>query len=200
MHVRHRVRRAAVLAGTLLAVSAGVVSATTVAASASVDPPGSTTISHHCVGIGNDGTTRGVVCADLMAVPDGNQTHYFGQNEVYCQNLSSRGFVRCSGIHETPGIGADYRVSVNGLIEDDASTFGGGQQICGTVFHHSACAVRETVHVASEADSYEAPSLNPNVVGCSFWGESVRTSVRLPGSGQTVSINVLATARFNRSC
>ena len=197
--VSHRLRRVVALAGTLLAILAGVLSSTTVAANASVDPPSSTQIFHQCTGIGDDGTNRAVVCADLWSFPNGPFTQYFGQNEVYCQNLSSRGYVQCAGIHETPAIGADYRAPVDGLLTDDEFTFGGGEQICGTVFGHSACAARETVHVALEDDTFVAPSGDVNVIECEFWGESVRTSVLLPGSGKTVSINVLATPHLTRS-
>ncbi|MBO0808656.1 MAG: hypothetical protein J2P32_10195 [Actinobacteria bacterium] len=189
--------RAAALAGALLAASAGVLSASTLAADASVGPPNSTLLSHHCVGLGNDGTTRGVACADLLSVPDGSHTEYFGRNEVYCQNLRTRAYARCAGITETPAIGGDYFSFVNGIRNDDNFTFSGGQQECGAILHHSACAVGETVHVAVENGSFLAPSGDPNVVSCSFHGESVRTSVRLPGSLKSVGIHVLASASHN---
>jgi hypothetical protein len=87
-----------------------------------------------------------VVCADLWSAPASGFFHalYFATNDVYCQNLSSRAFVTCAGITETPAISGE----------------------------------RFT---------------------CAFWGESVRTSVRLP-SGTTVSTTVLATPHHSFSC
>jgi hypothetical protein len=139
MHIVHRARGAAALAGAVLATSAGILSTTAPTADASLAPPGSTRVIHTCTGIGNDGTTRGVVCADLMSIPNGRGTTYFGQNEVYCQNLRTRGFVRCAGIHETPAIGAFISQPVGNGFTTDNFTYGGGQQICGRRFGHSPC-------------------------------------------------------------
>jgi hypothetical protein len=200
MQIGTRIRHAAVLACALVAMSAGLLVAATSAASASVDPPDSTNIFHTCTGIGNDGTNRGVVCADLWSEPDGDGTQYFGQNEVYCQNLKSRGYVTCSGIHETPAIGREFCTDELGSLcppPSNETTFGGGQQICGTVFGHSACAARETVHVANPFTFEFFARPGPDT--CSFHGESVRTSIRLP-SGKNVSIEVLATPEHVVSC
>lgn len=201
IHTVHAPRRAAAIICSVLAASAAMLLvAGTSTADARVDPPGSTQIFHTCTGIGNDGTNRGVVCADLMSVPDGDGTAYFGQNDVYCQNLRTRGFVRCGGIHETPAIGRFFCSPELGSLCDTSSnqrTFGGGQQICGRVFGHSACAVRETVHIAvpSPFEFFARPGSDR----CTFWGESVRTSIRLP-SGRSFSINTLATPKHTVSC
>jgi hypothetical protein len=95
--VSRRLRCAAVLASALLAALVGLLSATAPAASASVDPPTSTRYFHTCIGIGDDGTSRAVVCADLWSFPFHTGTEFFGQNEVYCQNLVSRDYVQCHG-------------------------------------------------------------------------------------------------------
>jgi hypothetical protein len=83
-----------------------------------------------------------------------------------------------------------------GLLKNEA-TLGGGEQICGAALGHSACAVRETVHVVMSPSSVWW--VQSSGVTCDFWGESVRTSVLLP-SGKTVSINVLATPHHRVSC
>jgi hypothetical protein len=196
-NITRHVRRAALLAGAVLAASAGILSASAMTASASVTPPNSTVIFHTCTGIGNDGTTRGVLCADLLSFPNGRGTTYFGRNEVYCQNLRSRGYVRCAGIHETPAIGGFVSQPVGDGFITDNSTFGGGQQICGARFGHSACAVGEDVHVALEPDGFFAQP--GGTWTCGFWGESVRTSI-LPPSGHTVSREVLATPHHDVNC
>lgn len=206
MHMRLRAGRAVALAGVLVALSAGLLSAAPMAANASVQPPGSTRIFHTCEGIGNDGTNRAVVCADLWSVPDTSMKFfgsklYFGMNEVYCQNLRTRAYARCAGITETPAFGGS--VTPPGVTGPAPvhGTFGGGQQICGTVLHHSACAARETVHEALTTKTIFPPfsTTRGERLTCAFWGESVRTSVRLP-SGKTVSINVLATAHRTFTC
>lgn len=64
------------------------------------------------------------------------------------------------------------------------STFGGGQQICGTVLGHSPCAARETVHTAlSPNDDFIPPfsAVSGERFTCAFWGESVR--LRPPAVG-----------------
>lgn len=176
----------------MLATSAAVMSVTALNATASVAPPNSTMIFHTCTGIGNDGHTRGVVCADLMSVPSGRGTTYFGRNHVYCQSLRTRGYVRCAGIHETPATG----MSATDAFGTGHFTAGGGQQICGVRFHHSPCGPREDVHVALDPGSFFA---QPGRDRCAFWGESVRTSILLP-SGRTVSRRVLATPHHVVSC
>jgi hypothetical protein len=167
-----------------------------------VPPPSSTEIFHTCTGIGNDGTNRAVVCADLWSAPASGFFHalYFATNDVYCQNLSSRAFVTCAGITETPAIGGSVTPVAGGASLQ--STFGGGQQICGTVLGHSPCAARETVHTALSPDDGFIPpfsAVSGERFTCAFWGESVRTSVRLP-SGTTVSTTVLATPHHSFSC
>jgi hypothetical protein len=148
-----------------------------------VVPPGSTKILHTCKVIGSDGATQGVVCADLFSHPDGTGTDYYGQNEIVCQTISSGAFRACAGIHETP------------VIANPAGTHSGGQQICGTRFGHSACAAGRDIHVAPTYHSAQTGSFT-----CSIWAESVRTSIVLPGSLKTVSINVLATPHHNYHC
>jgi hypothetical protein len=132
-----------------------------------------------------------------MSIPNGRGTTYFGQNEVYCQNLRTRGFVRCAGIHETPAIGAFISQPVGNGFTTDNFTYGGGQQICGRHFRHSPCSAREDVHVALNVDNFYAQS--GGTWTCGFWGESVRTSILLP-SGHTVSRHVLATPHHVVNC
>ena len=104
---------------------------------------------------------------------------------------------RDGGIHETPAIGGFVSQPVGDGFINDNSTFGGGQQICGARFGHSACAVGEDVHVALESDGFFAQP--GGTWTCGFWGESVRTSILLP-SGHTVSREVLATPHHDVNC
>jgi hypothetical protein len=202
MRMIHRVRRATVLAGVLVAMSTALLSGIPMAANAATPPSSSTEIFHTCTGIGNDGINRAVVCADLWSAPQSGffGALYFATNDVYCQNLSTRAFVTCAGIVETPAIGGS--VTAPGGAAPVHGTFGGGQQICGTVLGHSPCAARETVHTALDPnDAFIPPfsAVSGERFTCAFWGESVRTSVRLP-SGKTVSTTVVATPHHTFTC
>jgi hypothetical protein len=183
MQISRRARSGAARVAFLLVFVAGVLGTSTLAANAGVVPPGSTKIFHSCKAIGSDGTTQGVVCADLYSHPDGAGTDYYGQNEVACQTISSGALKECAGIHETPVIG------------NPVGTHSGGEQVCGTRFGHSKCAVGRDIHVAPVYHSAQTGSFT-----CSIWAESVRTSIVLPGSAKTVSINVLATPHHNYHC
>jgi hypothetical protein len=183
MQISRRVRRGAARMALLLVTAAGVLGTSALAANATVVPGGSTEIFHTCKVIGSDGTTQGVVCADLFSHPDGVGTNYYAQNEVVCQTISSGAFRACAGIHEAPVIG------------NPAGTHSGGQQICGTRFGHSACAAGRTIHVAPVHHSAQTGKFT-----CNIWAESVYTSIVLPGSLKTVSIKVLATPHHPYSC
>jgi hypothetical protein len=186
MQMSHRVRRGAMWIAVLLVASVGTLSAGALSANATVVPPGSTEIFHTCRSLVSHSNSkyRAVVCADLFSHPDGKGTDYYGQNEIVCLNISSGHQYPCAGVHETP------------VIATPAGTHGGGQQICGQRFGHSACAAtKRSLHVSPR---YHSAQSGPYT--CSIWAESVRTSIVLPGVPATVSVGVLATPHHTYHC
>jgi len=98
------------------AVFAGIVALFTVgfgSASAATGPGGFTILyashgdeAHHCTSIGNDGTTEGIICADIVTSSTSGSFPYYssGQVEAYCQTISSGAVVQCANINEVVGI------------------------------------------------------------------------------------------------
>ena len=62
---------------------------------------------HECTVVGNDGTTQGVVCVDILTgIYDSNSgegSYAKDQVEVYCQNISSGADVQCANALVTFG-------------------------------------------------------------------------------------------------
>jgi hypothetical protein len=179
MRISHRLGRGLLRGSVGLLTMAGVLAGPVLAAHAATPPGGGTVVRHTCEVVVDDGHFQGVVCADLVTAPDAvnDGTDAWGQNEVYCQaENNSADIVACSGIHETPVTGTFI------------TTLSPGEQICGTQFGHSACGALKNFHTA------------PVTSSCPAWGESVRTSIVLKDSGDTGSVNVLATTHDSYAC
>jgi hypothetical protein len=172
----------------VLVTSAGLLASTPIAANASA-PPGFELVRQSCMLVVTDPSTSGFACGDLWAQPDGAGGYIVeGGNEVFCRSdVSPVHIVACKSITETPVTGVP------------TGTLHGSQQICG-IAPHSACGALDNFHTA--------PSLefNPNTVpggpplSCPAWGESVRTTITLPGTGDTGSFLVIATTHDNFPC
>jgi hypothetical protein len=175
-------------AAAVLVTSAGVLAGAPMAAHAS-GPAGFELVRQNCTLVVTDEFTDGFTCGDLWAKPDGAGGYIVeGGNEVFCQSeVSPVHIVACKSVIETPVTGVP------------TETLGGSQQICGMA-GHSACGAGDSFHFA--------PSLgfNPNSVpggppaSCPAWGESVRVSIALPGSGDAGFLNVIATTHDDFPC
>lgn len=187
MSISHRVRRAAMYGAAVLVTSAGLLAGAPMAANASA-PPGFELVRQNCTQVVTDVSTSGFACGDLWAKSDGAGGFIVeGGNEVFCQSeVSPVHIVACKSITETPVTG------------DPTVTLGGSQQICG-IAPHSACGALDNFHTAPSLEFAKPVSGQP-VLTCSAWGESVRTTIVLPGTSTSGFINVIATSHDNFRC
>jgi hypothetical protein len=211
MQIKQRARLRAARLALVLAAAAGVLAATAPAAGASTDAPGARAaanaaspfppntfrVKRNCAFIGHAvHNVEAAHCADLY-VTNVSRTaiEIWAQNEVFCKWVAgphNGQTTACSGIHERVGDGTPGR------------TFAPPQQICGVLFHHSACTSGTAEHRFLASFSTLGSTTAPT---CSIWAESVHDSVVLPVAGHpTESSTVIATGHWtfhraaNHSC
>ncbi|MBO0807197.1 MAG: hypothetical protein J2P32_02710 [Actinobacteria bacterium] len=180
-HVIHRVRRKAVLAGLVLAVSAGLLASAPLTSGARAATP----TFHHCAVMGTvstaAGTFQAVHCADIFTDAS---LGVWVRNQVYCQPFNN----------------SRVQVSCNGIIEHLA--YGGpgftrrlGTGSCGRLVNRKACPATRVIHEARIG--VERPG---SARRCTRWGESVGDVVEMPHSTRTFSVTVIATSHFTYPC
>lgn len=169
MTIAPAIRRAAALAAGALALSLGMFAAAGPAsAAAAVSPSAGQIVTplasmHTCEAAGNDGTTQGVFCADIVGYSDGTFSY---QVEAMCQNLFTHSYPQCA--------------DVNYAFEGDSSVYGllwSGTAHCGHTA--PACPANQRWIINSGR-----LILNP----CSAVWTTVYNGARieLPGSGKVV--------------
>lgn len=190
--------RRRVVATTLTALALAVASANDASAASLPILHGSTTgpgqEAHQCTVIGNDGTTEGVVCIDILTglsdSSSGAGDYAKDQVEAYCQHMATGADVQCANAMATLGL-------YNGAGQGNSSTFECGHS-------HGPCSTGRNYWTntdfnypwSSWSDANCALSVTePTQVWAVAFGDN-DTVIELPGSDKNVE---LSTASSNDS-
>jgi hypothetical protein len=186
-------RRARGLLSVMALVAATLAFATTPDASAAALPilhsgmTGTGQEAHQCTVIGNDGTTEGVVCIDILTgVYESNSgpgTYARNQTEIFCQNMTTNQTVRCADALVTFG------------LYNAAGGANSGTNECGP--NYTQCSTGRNYYSNTTFDYpwsiWSDSNCATNISGqTSVWavafGSNSNTVIQLPGSGKYVSL------------
>jgi hypothetical protein len=186
--ISNAIHRTVAAALALVAIPAAILVATTATASAAALPvlhasAGDT--AHVCIVLGNDGTTRGVVCIDLVTGdgPGASDYQAYPRAEMFCQDLSNLAYVQCADAT------ADQGYATGNGTGDSLSSF----HVCGHTAGNCSSNGRNylftTQGIIFSTSDTSCTTLGTDHEAWAYLGGSGKTKIELPGSGKVVSLS-----------